>query len=1452
MKSIKSTFIRGLALMLALIFVFNVPVAAFATTEIPETYAASSAVSYNTQAEMIAHSAYQALKYLGYDKDEYLETNGYLFTDGYMAGSLKNKMDKGLIPDCLTDVPYCTDGAGSGRQTTTTKPNGVTVTSVTGKYPALKTFEQTGLDCVDFAAYYLTNYLPNIEGADITWLDNILAKYADDGYVYDDMYFWPEARNDLARAGVKVWTVKEVDYTNGNISKYTDPNGTVTSNSTSDIYASLQPGTLIQMGNESSKTVHYAIYLGTYDGQHIIVHSGSSKRGPEVSVVENMADESNGDKRSVPLYFYEFPHVNQYGEVTVQKSGPNGEKLTGAEFKLTNTDTGEFWKLTTNNTGTATKDGLALGNYTIQETAAPAGYVLDSKVYSFELTSAESHYVHAATNTLAKGSIVAVKYKDDGNTWLAGAVFACKTSGKNEYVYIYDADSGSVTFTDPTSGKTVTAYADGNGNGVVTFSNLPLGSYLIYEAKAPNGYVRTSLIDTVVLSANGQTERIYKPTDGNYTDAYLDANGKPYDLFTNKLAVGSITAVKYKDDGNTWLAGAVFACKTSGKNEYVYIYDADSGSVTFTDPTSGKTVTAYADGNGNGVVTFSNLPLGSYLIYEAKAPNGYIRTSLIDTVVLSADGQAERIYKPTDGNYTDAYLDANGDPYALFTNKLAVGTVIVGKYNADASAYVPGAVFGCKTAGKDEYIYVYDADSGSITFTDPTNGRTVTAYADGYANGVVTFKGLPLGSYLIYEAMAPAGYNRTSLVETVVLSADGQSERIYKPADGNYTDAYLNANGEPYDLFKNTLSVGSIIVQKRDKDDVNLKLVPGAVFGCYSASGEVYYRYDAAAGETITFIDPYTGKEVTCTGDGAANGGITFSNLVYGKYVIRELVAPEGYELGEGDGITVTLDSNSPSHISYYDFLNEPYKGDMEIIKDVTPSTSATPENLAGWAFNLYVNDSVFSGTYNQNGLYRVKVTDCDGNVTFYDETSAEMDTFVDGSTIHLSLAVSGDGLIYQWEISTDGGTTWNNAAVPFGGPYVSDETGRINVKALPLGSYYVVELPSEREGWICDNTPRLVEIQRNVTASVTFTNTLLGKGQIRKDTTNGGDKSGWLFEVRDAEGNVIEGSPFISDAEGDIDLGLLVPGIYTVTEIGREKDTGDYWVMDSEAKTLEVIAGETASVTFTNQLLGNLAIRKEMTDGGSLEGWTFVIRDKAGKEIEGSPFVTDEEGRIFTGLLEPGVYTVEEIIPEDSLYQCVGENPKTVEIAAGQTAAVTFTNALRPGSITVNKINGATGEPLAGAVFLLEWLDGETWTPVVYSEAIIPGGCNNAELVDGCLTSGEDGILTFEGLNPVCPYRLTEVKAPNGYMLQAGVCFEGKLPVGDSAVSLTVENSPTYVYPPSGSMGIPGLHDFAVNGLLLTLIALIAACPVLLIIRRREIKFSADNSGENKTTKEN
>ena len=93
--------------------------------------------------------------------------------------------------------------------------------------------------------------------------------------------------------------------------------------------------------------------------------------------------------------------------------------------------------------------------------------------------------------------------------------------------------------------------------------------------------------------------------------------------------------------------------------------------------------------------------------------------------------------------------------------------------------------------------------------------------------------------------------------------------------------------------------------------------------------------------------------------------------------------------------------------------------------------------------------------------------------------------------------------------------------------------------------------------------------------------------------------------------------------------------------------------MVDETVQKFEIKPHEDVSITFTNVHYGRLKITKTVEGGCSVEGWQFKITDAEGTVLDGSPFATNEDGVILTGNLLPGQYTVEELLPEDSLYEC-------------------------------------------------------------------------------------------------------------------------------------------------------------------------------------------------------
>lgn len=245
-------------------------------------------------------------------------------------------------------------------------------------------------------------------------------------------------------------------------------------------------------------------------------------------------------------------------------------------------------------------------------------------------------------------------------------------------------------------------------------------------------------------------------------------------------------------------------------------------------------------------------------------------------------------------------------------------------------------------------------------------------------------------------------------------------------------------------------------------------------------------------------------------------------------------------------------------------------------------------------------------------------------------------------------------------------------------GPHTTDTSGRISITGLNAGTYYVKELGHTNSAissrYTCSGeNPKMVSISNGTTTSVSFYNKLSsGSVKITKTTNTGQNLGGWKIGLYtdSACTNPISGSPFTTGSDGTVTVSGLQPGTLYAKELAS---SAPYWVCDTSVKTVAIVAGQTASVSFANTQYGALEIRKSTNTGNHLDGWKFIVK-KDGVEIPGSPFTTDETGIIRISNLAPGKYLVLESPTEDPYWS--GElGYHTVTVEYGKTAVDRWLN---------------------------------------------------------------------------------------------------------------------------------------------------------------------------------
>ena len=657
-------------------------------------------------------------------------------------------------------------------------------------------------------------------------------------------------------------------------------------------------------------------------------------------------------------------------------------------------------------------------------------------------------------------------------------------------------------------------------------------------------------------------------------------------------------------------------------------------------------------------------------------------------------------------------------------------------------------------------------------------------------------------------------------------SASNSSYNIWYMSGSNYqtTISLYSAGSSGLNAYFKIKapSLGNISLTKTTEDGANLS---SWKFGIYSDSS------------CINLVSgPYTTN---------SSGKLSISGLAAGTYYVKELGNTDSsigslYSCASTNPQRVTIASGQTASVSFYNKRNT---GSVQLVKKTN-----TGENLGGWKIGLYtdsactkpVSGSPFTtgsdGTVTVSGLlpgtlYAKEIPTDDPYWGF--DTAVKTVVIQANQTASVTFTNTHYGRIQIVKTTNTGnnlgGWTFRvrDANGKTVGDYTTDENGYAITGNLPLGRYTVVELPTEDAYWAGELGFHTVLVTGGKDAVDTWLNREQGLVWIYKKTNTGESVEGWHIAIYSDAECTQEVGTVITNAEGKAGH-YLSPGIYyakeTGDELGRFED--EYWMVDETVQKIEIQPHQDTEITFTNVQYGKLKIKKTVEGDGNLAGWQFRVTDAHGNAVEGSPFTSGENGLIQTANLLPGEYTVEELLPEDSLYQCKSENPQTVSVVQGQTAEVSFVNALRPSTISVKKVD-TQRNPLSGATFLLEWSeDGALWWPVTFSETAIKGGCANADLVDGMLTSGEDGILEWTNLHPGLQYRLTEVKAPNGYKLLSDTAFSGELPADGLTVELTVVNARTFTMPETGSA----------SGTILKALSLLAAlgCLGLLLARKR------------------
>ena len=622
---------------------------------------------------------------------------------------------------------------------------------------------------------------------------------------------------------------------------------------------------------------------------------------------------------------------------------------------------------------------------------------------------------------------------------------------------------------------------------------------------------------------------------------------------------------------------------------------------------------------------------------------------------------------------------------------------------------------------------------GAVFKFEQIDGTYATTATTGF-DGMLEFAGdeLPFGSYRVSEERSPTGFEKDTSVQTVkwdgtkdvLLTFQNvrQPTIIVSKIDGL---TGVSLPGATFDIYKDGEKIGSATTD--DAGEIRFPIV----------SGEGYFEFEER-------VSP---------------AGYRLDRTRHGIYV-------DPYDPQTKDDPVLTIENfNNPS---------------LRIIKYDQQSGS----RLSGVTFEIYKDGELFD----------TKTTDGSGEILLYDlepgtflvkEISTDSSHVVNSTPQQIELRAGQQEtqtLVFFNQlkpgihlVKVDSQTLKSIPNVRFefkqvGGSYrqefLTDLNGEIDLSKLEPSAYEVHELEGP-EGYLMDNSVRIVQINPDENASFVFTNTPKPSLVIVKYDPNTGEYlAGATFRIAKIE----DGTHYldrVTGTDGRITLSDLEPGVWSVLELSAPSG----YVKNETEFHVELFAGKESQLVVENQAKPDLKIVKtDAITGEPVEGVTFKIKMADGRTI--TTEASDQNGEVFLEDMDSGVVEIwEQSVPDNYL---ISDKHELITLVPNKLGTVHFQNYPKPGLI-VNKIDSITGDPIKGAKFHVTYASNDTFS----------GEINDL----GYYYSDENGQFRIDKLQDGW-FKVEEVEPASGYSIKDPAVQECYIKAGTSKV-LTFENTP-------------------------------------------------------------